>query len=114
MKYRNPVLKGSFPDPSIIRVKDTYYLVNSSFEYLPGVPIHSSKDLIHWEPVGHCLTRESQIDLRDCPCSGGIFAPTLRYHKGIYYMITTEIGRGTFIVTTPDMKQSWSDPLFLP
>ena len=113
MKYTNPIHKGFYPDPSLIRVEDTYYLVNSSFEYLPGVPIHQSKDLIHWEPIGYCLTKASQIDIRNVPCSCGIFAPTLRYHKGTFYMITTNIGIGTFIVTTKDMKQSWSDPLLV-
>ena len=62
--YNNPVIKGFYPDPSICRVKDDYYLVNSSFEYFPGIPLWHSKDLINWEQIGNCLTRPSQLPMQ--------------------------------------------------
>ena len=74
MKYYNPIIAGFHPDPSICRVEDDFYLVTSTFEFFPGVPIYHSKNLVHWEPVGHCLTRESQLPLRGCSPSGGIYA----------------------------------------
>lgn len=113
MKYNNPILPGFYPDPSICKVDNTYYLINSTFEYLPGIPIFKSKDLIHWTQIGHCITRDSQINIRNCRCSGGIFAPTLRYHNGTFYMITTDIGKGTFILTTNDITKEWSDPILI-
>ena len=91
MRYANPVLPGFHPDPSVCRVGADYYLVNSSMEYFPGVPIYHSRDLVHWRQIGHCLTRSSQSDLERCVSSQGIFAPTLRYHAGLFYMITTNV-----------------------
>ena len=112
--YRNPVIPGFHPDPSICRVEDDYYLVNSSFEYFPGVPIFHSKDLVHWRQIGHVLTRESQLPLHEMQSSGGIFAPTLRYHEGTFYMITTNVyGGGNFYVTAGDPAGPWSDPVWL-
>ncbi len=113
MKYQNPIIPGFYPDPSIIRVDNKFYLVNSTFEYLPGVPIWESEDLIHWTQIGHCITRDSQINIRNCRCSGGIFAPTLRYNNGTFYMITTDIEKGTFILTNNDIYGEWSDPLLI-
>ncbi|MCX8093166.1 MAG: family 43 glycosylhydrolase, partial [Candidatus Goldbacteria bacterium] len=74
MKYKNPVIPGFYPDPSVCRVGDDFYLVTSSFEYFPGVPIFHSKDLVHWEQIGHCLTRKSQLQLTNAQCYSGIFA----------------------------------------
>src|SRR5882757_3360103 len=90
--FTNPVIPGYYPDPSICRVGDDYYLVNSTFEYFPGVPIFQSKDLVHWRQIGHVLTRKSQLDLDKIYSSGGIFAATLRWHAGTFYMITTKVG----------------------
>ena len=73
MTYENPILPGFYPDPSICRVGEDYYLVNSSFEFFPGVPLWHSRDLLHWEQLGYVLTRESQLSLVDCRTSGGIF-----------------------------------------
>src|ERR1700747_2403818 len=87
--YRNPILPGFYPDPSICRVGDDYYLVTSTFEYFPGVPVFHSRDLVHWRQIGHVLSRPSQLNLDNVPQSYGIFAPTLRYHDGTFYMITT-------------------------
>ncbi|BCN31089.1 glycoside hydrolase family 43 protein [Anaeromicropila herbilytica] len=119
MQYQNPIIPGFHPDPSICRVGEDYYLVNSTFEYFPGVPIFHSKDLIHWELIGHCLTRESQVMLaKGFPNSIGIYAPTLRYYNGRFYMITTNItysdtGSGNFIVWTDDPYGEWSDPIWI-
>lgn len=110
----NPILKGFYPDPSICRVGDNFYLVNSSFAYFPGVPIFHSKDLVNWEQIGHVLDRSSQLPLGNCGHSRGIFAPTIRYHKGIFYMITTNVSSGgNFIVTANQPSGPWSEPYYL-
>ena len=110
-KYQNPIIKGFNPDPSICRVGDDYYLVTSTFEFFPGVPIYHSKNLVDWELINYCLTRDSQLNLTNAYCSGGIYAPTIRYHNGIFYMITTNVtDKGNFIVYTEDIYGEWSDP----
>lgn len=112
--YTNPVIPGFNPDPSVCRVGDDYYLVTSTFQYFPGVPVYHSKDLIHWEQIGNCLTRESQLRLKDAGCSGGIYAPTIRYHEGTFYMVTTNVtSGGNFFVTAKDPAGEWSDPVWL-
>ncbi|MEK4348712.1 glycoside hydrolase family 43 protein [Paenibacillus sp. FSL P4-0184] len=112
MKYNNPVIKGFYPDPSACKVEDTYYLVCSSFQYFPGVPIFESKDLINWTQIGHCLTRKNQIQLDIVDSSGGVFAPTLRYNNGRFYMTTTnDTLRQNFYVWTDNIYGEWSDPI---
>ncbi|KAB8131019.1 glycoside hydrolase family 43 protein [Gracilibacillus oryzae] len=112
--FHNPILPGFYPDPSICRVKEDYYLVTSSFAYYPGVPIFHSKDLVNWEQIGHVLSRPSQLPLDGQRQSQGIFAPTIRYHNGIFYMITTNVGEGgNFFVTATDPAGPWSDPYYL-
>lgn len=120
MKYQNPVIRGFYPDPSICRVNEDYYLVTSSFEYFPGVPVFHSTDLVNWEQIGHCLTRKSQLNMEKAKCSHGIFAPTIRYHEGTFYMITTQISTNetgmytrNIIVTTNNPAKDWSDPIEL-
>lgn len=114
MKYRNPVIPGFYPDPSVCRVGEDYYLVTSSFEYFPGVPIFHSKDLIHWRQIGHCLTRASQLPLKNAWISGGIYAPTIRHHQGKFYMITTNVSDGGhFFVTADDPAGEWSEPVWV-
>ena len=119
MKYTNPIIPGLHPDPSICRVEEDYYLVTSSFEYFPGIPIFHSKDLIHWEQLGHCISRESQLKLRrGFPGGTGIYAPTIRYYNGIFYVITTNVtyggeDDGNFIVWSREPSQGWSDPVFV-
>ena len=109
--YRNPVIPGFHPDPSVVRVGGDYYLVNSSFEFFPGVPLFHSRDLVHWRPLGHVLTRDSQLPLAKARASGGIFAPTIRHHDGTFYMITTNVdGGGSFYVTANDPAGPWSEP----
>lgn len=115
IQYTNPVLPGFYPDPSITRAGEDYYLVCSTFEYFPGVPLFHSRDLIHWEQIGHVLDRISQLDIRNCGSSDGIYAPTIRYHDGVFYMITTDVrGRGNFYVTAADPAGPWSDPITVP
>lgn len=112
--YKNPVIPGFHPDPSVCKAGDDYYLVNSSFQYFPGVPLFHSKDLVNWEQIGNCLTRESQLNLKGANGGSGIFAPTIRYHEGVFYMITTNVsGKGNFLVHTTDPKGEWSEPVWL-
>lgn len=114
MKYNNPVIKGFYPDPSVCKAGDTYYLVCSSFQYFPGVPIFESKDLLNWKQIGHCLTRESQISLGEVSSSGGVFAPTIRYNNGRFYMTTTnDSTRQNFYVWTDDIYGEWSEPVYV-
>lgn len=112
--YTNPVIQGFHPDPSVCRVGDDYYLVTSSFEYFPGIPIFHSKDLIHWQQIGHCLTRKSQLDLSNTGIWSGVWAPTIRFHKGKFYMITTNVTNGgNFYVTATKPEGPWSDPIWV-
>lgn len=113
--YNNPVNPGFLPDPSICRVGEDYYLVNSTFEYFPGVPIFHSKDLVNWVQIGNVLTRESQLPLQNILPSDGIYAPTLRYHDGVFYMVVTLVKSGqekkNFYVTATNPAGPWSDPI---
>jgi len=112
--YRNPVIPGFHPDPSVVRVGEDFYLVTSSFEFFPGVPIFRSRDLVHWQQIGHVLTRDSQLPLAKARPSGGIYAPTIRYHDGTFYMITTNVdGGGNFYVSAKDPAGPWSEPVWL-
>lgn len=114
--YRNPVIAGFHPDPSIVRVGHDFYLVTSSFAYFPGLPIFHSRDLVNWEQIGHALTRRTQLTLENGEgISRGIFAPTIRFHDGLFYIITTDVdGIGNFYITTRDPAGPWSDPIRLP
>jgi xylan 1,4-beta-xylosidase len=114
MKYTNPVIPGFHPDPSICKVGEDFYLVTSSFEYFPGVPIFHSKNLVNWKQIGHCLTSESQLSLHQAKSSLGIFAPTIRYYNGRFYMITTNMtSKKNFFVWTENPEGPWSEPIFL-
>lgn len=113
--YQNPVVAGFFPDPSITRRGDDYYMVMSSFSYTPGLPILHSTDLVNWQLIGHALNRSSQADMAGMQVSRGIFAPTIRYHDGTFYLITTVVDKGgNFILTATDPAGPWSDPIWLP
>ncbi|MFF5896918.1 glycoside hydrolase family 43 protein [Streptomyces argenteolus] len=111
--FDNPVIPGFSPDPSICRVGDDYYVATSSFEYVPGVPLWHSRDLVHWRLIGHALDRPSQLELPDtAPSSCGVYAPTLRFHDGRFWMITTVVaGADTFLVTAKDPAGPWSEPV---
>ena len=124
--FKNPILAGGYPDPSICRVGDEFFMVNSSFEYFPALPIHKSKDLVNWELVGHGLNRleqvSGQINLIDVQSNGGIHAPTIRFHNGKYYIITTNVyydeikQRATatnFIITSSNPEGPWSNPIVI-
>ena len=107
--YRNPVIPGFYSDPSVIRVGEDYYLVTSTFEYFPGVPVFHSRDLVNWRQVGHAIHRPGQL-----PQGVNIFAATIRHHEGTFYIITTNVGRGgNFFVTATDPAGPWSDPVFI-
>lgn len=113
-EFANPVLPGFYADPSICKVGDDYYLVTSTFEYFPGVPIFQSRDLVNWKQIGHVLTRKSQLNLDKMRASRGIFAPTIRHHNGTFYMITTHVGGGgNFYVTATNVAGPWSEPVWL-
>lgn len=125
-KFSNPIIRGGYPDPSICKVGDTFYLVNSSFEYFPGLPIHKSKDLINWELIGYGIDRESQVsskvNLIDVQSNGGIHAPTIRYHDEVFYIITTNVyfdvdkqkaDMINFIITADNPSGPWSDPIHI-
>src|ERR1039457_2252844 len=91
LKIQNPILPGFHPDPSICRVGDEYDIVNSSFEWFPGVPIHHSSDLVNWRLIGHALTRPSQLDLRGVVDSGGVWAPSLSFADGQFWLVYTNV-----------------------
>lgn len=114
MKYENPILQGFYPDPSICSADGKYYMVCSSFQYFPGVPLFESDDLINWVQISHCLTRPSQVDLKNINSSGGIFAPTIRYNNGVFYMTTTnDTTHQNFYIWTDDVYSEWSEPIFV-
>ena len=122
-RIQNPILPGFFPDPSICRVGGDYFIVNSSFEWFPGVPIHHSRDLMNWRFIGHALTRASQFHLRGVPDSGGVWAPSLSHADGRFWLVYTNVrtcGMGRpfkdldiFLATAPDISGPWSDPIKL-
>jgi len=124
--FKNPILAGGYPDPSICRVGNEFIMVNSSFEYFPALPIHKSKDLVNWELAGHGLNRleqvSGQINLIDVQSNGGIHAPTIRFHNGKYHIITTNVyydeikQRATatnFIITSSKPEGPWSNPIII-
>src|SRR5574344_682990 len=112
-QYLNPVMAGFYPDPSMCRKGDTYYLVNSSFSMFPGVPIFTSKDLVNWKQIGHVLDRPSQLLVEKSGVSHGIYAPDIKYNKNndTFYMITTQFagGIGNMVVKTKDPAKGWSE-----
>ena len=87
--YQNPILRGMYPDPSIVRVNDTFYMVNSTFEYFPGIALSKSQDLLNWTKMPSIATKPEQADLRHSKSNEGIFAVCIRYHEGYFYVITT-------------------------
>ena len=125
--FNNPILRGGYPDPSICRLGSDYYLVNSSFEYFPGLPIHHSTDLVNWNLIGHGLHRRTQctgpMNLVDVQSNGGIHAPTIRYHDSTFYIITTNVYQPptkeeptqfiNFIITANQPEGPWSDPIII-
>ena len=112
--FRNPILTGFHPDPSICRKGDDFYLVNSTFEFFPGLPLYHSRDLVHWEQIGNALDRPSQLPLKGATDFGGLYAPTIRYWDGLFYLTCTNVsGGGNFIVTATNPKGPWSEPVWM-
>ena len=116
-EFYTPILQGCYPDPSITRKGNDYYLVNSSFAMFPGVPTFHSTDLVNWKQIGHVLDRKSQLKVEDCGISMGVYAPAITYnpHNDTFYMITTQFsgGFGNIVVKTKDPMKGWSDPIKL-
>ncbi|QQS37012.1 MAG: glycoside hydrolase family 43 protein [Ignavibacteriales bacterium] len=113
--YANPILSGFYPDPSICKVNDEYFLVTSTFSYYPGLPVFKSKDLVNWKLTGYVLNTPEQLDLEGQGVSRGLFAPAIRFHDGLFYVTCTlvDIG-GNFVVTSKSAEGPWSDPVWLP
>jgi beta-xylosidase len=106
----NPLLNGFHPDPSVVRVGDEWFLATSTFEYLPGVPIHRSSDFENWELIGHVATRTGQFAVEDVPTAGGAWAPTIRHRDGVFHLVISDaMGRGMLHFTATDAAGPWSD-----
>ncbi len=114
-QYRNPILSGYYPDPSVTRVGDDYYLVLSSFAHFPGLPIFRSKDLVNWTQIGNAIDRPEQLDFTGMRTSQAVFAPDISFHDGTFYIVNTCVEcRGNFVITAKDPAGSWSNPIWLP
>ena len=111
MQYQNPIIRGFNPDPSICRVGNDFYLVTSSFEFFPGIPVYHSTDLVNWRQIGNCIERPSQLPFETAKAGEGIWAPTIRYHLGLFYVTSTFKGYGNFIIHSADPATGWSDPV---
>ncbi len=111
MKYKNPIIKGFNPDPSIVRVGYDYYLVTSSFEYFPGIPIYHSTDLVNWTQIGNCIISADYLPYEKAKASGGMWAPTIRYNDGRFYVTATFEGYGNFIISSDDPAGEWTKPV---
>jgi alpha-N-arabinofuranosidase len=112
--YRNPIIPGFHPDPSLVRVGKDYYLVNSTFGWFPSLPIYHSRDLVTWQQIGNAINRPGMVDIESVGINRGLFAPTIRWHMGLFYIINTCIDCGSnFIITARDPKGPWSDPVWL-
>ncbi len=113
-EYRNPILAGYYPDPSICRVGDDYYLINSSFAHFPGLPIFHSTDMVNWKQIGNAIDRIDQMPSQGLRITRGIFAPAISYHDGLFYIVCTNVDAGgNFILTAEDPAGPWSDPIWL-
>lgn len=121
MKIKNPVLPGFNADPSIIRVDDTYYIANSTFEWFPGVRLHESKDLVHWNELPSPLADVDMLDMKGNPASGGIWAPDLSYADGKFWLIFTDVkvtegpfkDMHNYVTTAKDIHGPWTKPVLL-
>ena len=108
---KNPILPGFYPDPSICEGPDGYYMVCSSFELYPGIPLFFSPDLAHWEQLGHVMTKDNDFHVTPNCLAGGVMAPTIRYHNGTFYVINANFAdKGNYVVTTKDPRRGWGKP----
>ena len=113
--YRNPILGGFYPDPSVTRVGDDYYLVTSTFGYFPGIPVFHSRDLVHWTQIGNAIDRPDQLDFKQLGLSRGVFAPSIQARDGVFYILNTCVDcGGNFVITATNPAGPWSDPVWLP
>jgi len=113
--YRNPILHGFYPDPSVTRAGRDFYLVHSTFAWFPGIPVWRSRDLVHWTQIGNAIDRPRQLDFKRLGLSRGVFAPSIHYHAGTFYIANTCVDcGGNFIVTAKNPAGPWSDPVWLP
>ena len=113
--YRNPILHGFYPDPSVTRAGRDFYLVNSTFAWFPGLPVWKSRDLVHWTQIGNAIDRPGQLDFKRLGLSRGVFAPSISWHAGTFYIVNTCVDcGGNFLVTATDPAGPWSDPAWLP
>lgn len=114
--WSNPIVSGFNPDPSVVRVDGVYYLVNSTFEYLPGLPLYRSTDLVEWTQIGNVVTRPGQVGIATVPTPGGVWAPTIRHRDGVFYVIVTVMlgGRGCVVFTATDPAGPWDDGTPIP
>ncbi|MBU2342485.1 MAG: glycoside hydrolase family 43 protein [Alphaproteobacteria bacterium] len=114
-QFRNPVLPGFHPDPSIVRVGDDFYLVTSTFSWFPGLPIFHSRDLVSWNLLGHAIDRPGMMDFSGLGTNRGLFAPAITHHDGKFWIVNTCIDcRGNFVITADRPEGPWSDPVWLP
>lgn len=114
-QYLNPILQGFYPDPSVTRVGNDYYLVNSTFAYFPGIPVFHSRDLVNWTQIGNAIDRPDQLDFGTLGLSRGVFAPTIEHRDGTFYILNTCVDcGGNFLITATDPAGPWSDPVWLP
>ena len=116
--FQNPILPGFYPDPSICAANGKYYIVTSSFYYFPGLPIFESEDLVHWRQIGHAINRPDQLDYRDCDNSEGLWAATIRYHDGRFYIVNTLDVNGrehryNYVITAENPAGPWSDAVIV-
>lgn len=111
MEYANPIIKGFNPDPSVCRAGDNYYLAVSTFEYFPGIAIYHSTDLVNWKLINHCISDYNSINFQGFGNSGGVWAPTIRYNNGRFYVTATIDKIGNIITYTDDILGSWSEPV---
>jgi xylan 1,4-beta-xylosidase len=112
--FRNPILAGFYPDPSICRVGDDYYLINSTFAYFPGIPVFHSRDLVNWTQLGHVIDRPAQLNYDGLGVTRGIFAPSISHHNGTFYVVCTMVDKGgNFLMTAKNPAGPWSDPVWL-
>ena len=112
--YKNPVINADYSDPDAIRVGDDFYLVSSSFEDVPGLPILHSKDLVNWTIIGHGLQRLIPEKHFSIPRHGdGVWAPAIRYHKGEFYIYYPDPDYGIYLIKSKDPAGKWSEPVFV-
>ena len=113
-RYRNPILPGFQPDPSIVRVGSDFYLVNSTFAWFPGIPVYHSRDLVHWRQIGNAIDRPGMLDFDGLGTSRGVFAPAISWHDGTFYILNTCVDcGGNFLITARNPAGPWSDPVWL-